>query len=80
MPPRDGWWILVPAAKTPGLPSARALGRKDSVGARASEGIVECNADQGGEKGVAHVARRAGEPGDGMVGGWARGELAVADG
>jgi hypothetical protein len=44
------------------------------------EGIVTRNVDQRGEKGVAHRARCAGEPGEGMVGGRARGELAVADG
>ena len=47
---------------------------------RPSEGIVARNVDQGGEKGVAHRARCAGEPGEGMVGGRARGELAVAHG
>jgi hypothetical protein len=44
------------------------------------ECIVERNVDQGGQKGVAHFARCAGEPGDGTVGGRAGGELAVADG
>jgi hypothetical protein len=47
---------------------------------RLPEGIVECNVDQGGEKGVAHVARCASELGEGMVGGRARGEMALADG
>jgi hypothetical protein len=31
------------------------------------EGIVKRNVDQSGEKGVAHFARCAGEPGDGIV-------------
>jgi hypothetical protein len=48
--------------------------------ARPLDGIVERNVDQGSEKGVAYFARSAGESGDGMVGGWARHELAVADG
>ena len=47
---------------------------------RPPEGIIERNVDQGGEKGVAYRARCAGEPGDCMVGGRARGELAVSDG
>ena len=47
---------------------------------RLLEGIVECNVDQGGEEGVAHVARCASELGEGMVGGRARGEMALADG
>ena len=47
---------------------------------RSPEGIVARNLDEGGEEAVAHCARCAGEPGEGMVGGWSWGELAVADG
>jgi hypothetical protein len=47
---------------------------------RSPKGIVARDLDQGGEKGVAHRARCAGEPGDGMVGGRARRELTMADG
>jgi hypothetical protein len=60
--------------------SARALRREDSVITRPPQGIVERNVDQSGEKGVAYFTRCAGKPGDGMVGGRTRGELAVADG
>ena len=62
------------------LLSARALGREDTVITCSPEGIVTRNVDQAGEKRVAHLARCAGEPGEGMVGCRARGELAVADG
>ncbi len=44
------------------------------------ERIVARNLDEGGEESVAHRARCAGELGEGMVGGRARGELAVTDG
>lgn len=47
---------------------------------RPPERIVARNLNQGGEKGGAHLARCAGELGEGMVGGRARDELAVADG
>jgi hypothetical protein len=43
------------------------------------EGIVTCSADQAGKKRVAHLARGAGEPGDGMIGDRAKDALAVAD-
>ena len=46
---------------------------------RSPEGIVARNLDEGGEEAVAHCARCAGEPGEGMVGGRAGREFAVAD-
>jgi hypothetical protein len=58
---------------------ARALGREDTVITCTPEGIVTRNVDQGGEKAVAHLARCAGEPGEGIFGGRAGGEFAVAD-
>jgi hypothetical protein len=60
--------------------SAGALGRENSVITRSPEGIVARNMDQGGEKRVARRARCTGEPGDGMISGRARGELAVPNG
>jgi hypothetical protein len=60
--------------------SVRAFGRENSVVTRPPKGIVARNVDQGGEKGVARRARCPGEPGDGVVGGRARGELTVAHG
>src|SRR5712691_1380963 len=74
-------WIALQDEQVGRVPLlARGLGREDTVITCPPEGIVTRNVDQGGEKGVAHLARCAGEPGEGMVGGRARDELAVPDG
>ena len=47
---------------------------------RLPKGIVARNMNERCEKAVAHRPRSAGKPGEGVVGGRARGELAMADG